>query len=120
MVAVRSRKLPDPKDLGSAGSFFKNPVVDHDQFLALLEKFPSIVHYDVGGGYQKLAAGWMIDQAGLKGYRIGDAGTYEKQALVLVNHGQASGQELWQFAQMVQAKVLEKFGVALEPEPVIL
>lgn len=120
VVAVRSRKLPDPKDLGSAGSFFKNPVVDHDQFLALLEKFPSIVHYDVGGGYQKLAAGWMIDQAGLKGYRIGDAGTYEKQALVLVNHGQASGQELWQFAQMVQAKVLEKFGVALEPEPVIL
>ena len=120
VVAVRSRKLPDPKVLGSAGSFFKNPVVNHDQFLTLLEKFPSIVHYDVGGGNQKLAAGWMIDQAGLKGDRQGDAGTYEKQALVLVNHGGATGEELWSYAQMIQARVMEKFGVALEPEPVIL
>lgn len=120
VVAVRSRKLPDPKVLGSAGSFFKNPVVDHEQFLSLLERFPSIVHYDVGGGQQKLAAGWMIDQAGLKGHRKGDAGTYEKQALVLVNHGKATGEELWAYAQMIQAKVMEKFGVALEPEPVIL
>ena len=120
VVAVRSRKLPDPKVLGSAGSFFKNPVVDHDQFLALLEKFPSIVHYDVGGGHQKLAAGWMIDQAGLKGHREGDAGTYEKQALVLVNHGEATGAELWRYAQMVKATVKAKFGVDLEPEPVIL
>lgn len=120
VVAVRSRKLPDPKVLGSAGSFFKNPVVNHDQFLTLLEKFPSIVHYDVGGGNQKLAAGWMIDQAGLKGDRQGDAGTYEKQALVLVNHGCATGEELWSYAQMIQARVMEKFGVALEPEPVIL
>lgn len=120
VVAVRSRKLPDPKDLGSAGSFFKNPVVDHEHFLSLLEKFPSIVHYDVGGGHQKLAAGWMIDQAGLKGHRVGDAGTYEKQALVLVNHGNATGEELWAYAEMIKARVMEKFGVMLEPEPVIL
>ena len=120
VVTVRSRKLPDPKVLGSAGSFFKNPVIGHEQFLELLEKFPSIVHYDVGGGNQKLAAGWMIDQAGLKGHRVGDAGTYEKQALVLVNHGDATGEELWAYAQMVKTKVWDMFGVELEPEPVIL
>lgn len=121
VVAARSRKLPDPKVLPSAGSFFKNPVVTREVFQQLLEQFPSIVHYPLSGGREKLAAGWLIDQAGLKGVRHGFAGTYEKQALVLVNHdGAADGQALLDFASFVQDTVEEKFGVRLEPEPVVL
>ena len=121
VVAARSRKLPDPKVLPSAGSFFKNPVVTREVFQQLLEQFPSIVHYPLSGGREKLAAGWLIDQAGLKGVRHGFAGTYEKQALVLVNHdGAADGQALLDFASFVQDRVEEKFGVRLEPEPVVL
>ncbi len=120
VVAIRKRKLPDPEQLGSAGSFFKNPIVTREVFQALLERFPSIVHYRMAGNMEKLAAGWLIDQAGLKGVRQGDAGTYEKQALVLVNHGEASGAELWRFAEHVREKVFDLFGVTLEPEPVIL
>lgn len=120
VVAIRKRKLPDPEQLSSAGSFFKNPIVTREVFQALLERFPSIVHYRMAGNMEKLAAGWLIDQAGLKGVRQGDAGTYEKQALVLVNHGEASGAELWRFAEHVREKVFDLFGVTLEPEPVIL
>ncbi len=120
VVAIRKRKLPDPEQLGSAGSFFKNPIVTREVFQALLERFPSIVHYRMAGNMEKLAAGWLIDQAGLKGVRQGDAGTYEKQALVLVNHGEASGAELWQFAEHIRESVFDLFGVTLEPEPVIL
>ena len=120
VVAIRKRKLPDPDELGSAGSFFKNPIVTREVFQALLERFPSIVHYRMAGNMEKLAAGWLIDQAGLKGARKGDAGTYEKQALVLVNHGEASGAELWQFAEQIQKRVYDLFGVTLEPEPLIL
>lgn len=121
VVAARTRKLPDPKDLPSAGSFFKNPIVTREVFQNLLEKFPSIVHYPLAGGREKLAAGWLIDQAGLKGARDGAAGTYEKQALVLVNHeGKASGEKLLAFAEKIESAVQEKFGVELEPEPVIL
>ncbi len=121
VVAARNRKLPDPKALPSAGSFFKNPIVTREVFQELLAKFPSIVHYPLAGGREKLAAGWLIDQAGLKGVRAGAAGTYEKQALVLVNHaGQASGKELLAFSAQIQESVLKQFGVMLEPEPVIL
>lgn len=121
VIALRQKKLPDPKKVPSAGSFFKNPIVSRDVFSELLAKFPSIVHYRLAGGNEKLAAGWLIDQAGLKGARDGFAGTYEKQALVLVNHeGQATGAELWQFAQYVQKTVADQFGVTLEPEPVLL
>lgn len=121
VVAARNRKLPDPKVLPSAGSFFKNPIVTREVFEELLAKFPSIVHYPLAGGREKLAAGWLIDQAGLKGVRAGAAGTYEKQALVLVNHaGQATGKELLAFSAQIQESVLKQFGVMLEPEPVIL
>ncbi len=121
VVAARSRKLPDPKVLPSAGSFFKNPIVTKEVFQELLAKFPSIVHYPLAGGREKLAAGWLIEQAGLKGVRVGAAGTYEKQALVLVNHAaQASGKELQAFSAQIQETVLKHFGVRLEPEPVIL
>lgn len=120
VVDIRSSRLPDPKDLGSAGSFFKNPLVTHDVYLDLLERFPSIVHYPMGNNMEKLAAGWLIDQAGLKGAREGDAGTYDKQALVLVNHGKATGWQLWQYSQKIEKAVFDKFGMHLEPEPVIL
>ena len=121
VVAARSRKLPDPKVLPSAGSFFKNPIVTKEVFQELLAKFPSIVHYPLAGGREKLAAGWLIEQAGLKGVRVGAAGTYEKQALVLVNHAaQASGKELQAFSAQIEETVLKHFGVRLEPEPVIL
>lgn len=121
VVTARSRKLPDPKVLPSAGSFFKNPIVTKEVFQELLAKFPSIVHYPLAGGREKLAAGWLIEQAGLKGVRVGAAGTYEKQALVLVNHAaEASGKELQAFSAQIQETVLKHFGVRLEPEPVIL
>lgn len=121
VVAARSRKLPDPKVLPSAGSFFKNPIVTKEVFQELLAKFPSIVHYPLAGGREKLAAGWLIEQAGLKGVRVGAAGTYEKQALVLVNHAaEASGRELQAFSEQIQETVLKHFGVRLEPEPVFL
>lgn len=121
VVAARSRKLPDPKVLPSAGSFFKNPIVTKEVFQELLAKFPSIVHYPLAGGREKLAAGWLIEQAGLKGVRVGAAGTYEKQALVLVNHAaEASGRELQAFSAQIQETVLKHFGVRLEPEPVFL
>ena len=120
VVEIRSKRLPDPKDLGSAGSFFKNPLVSREFFSQLLERFPSIVHYPMGNGMEKLAAGWLIDQAGLRGDRDGDAGTYEKQALVLVNYGGATGEQLWLYSQKIYRAVYEKFGVRLEPEPVVL
>ena len=120
VVALRQKKLPDPREIGSAGSFFKNPIVTREAFQALLEQFPSIVHYRLAGGLEKLAAGWMIDYAGLKGLREGDAGIYDKQALVLVNYGRATGSELWQLAQDVRAKVKAVCGVELEPEPGIV
>lgn len=120
VVDIRSKRLPDPKDLGSAGSFFKNPMVTREVFSKLLDEFPSIVHYPMGNGMEKLAAGWLIDQAGFRGKREGDAGTYEKQALVLVNHGDATGQELWLYSQRIERGVYAQFGVHLEPEPVIL
>jgi UDP-N-acetylmuramate dehydrogenase len=116
VCALRRRKLPDPETLGNAGSFFKNPIVSRDQHARLLEAFPSIVSYPLAGGRFKLAAGWLIDACGLKGHGRGRAGVYERQALVLINRGGASGAEIWALAQDVRARVLERFGVALEPE----
>jgi UDP-N-acetylmuramate dehydrogenase len=120
VVAIRRRKLPDPALIGNAGSFFKNPVVPREKQAELLRHFPSLVSYPLPGGRYKLAAGWLIEAAGLKGATRGRAGVYEKQALVLVNRGGATGSEILALAREVQAKVAEKFGVALEPEPVIV
>ncbi len=120
VVAVRRRKLPDPATIGNAGSFFKNPIVTRDEHRALIAHHPSLVGYPLPGGRVKLAAAWLIDAAGLKGVTRGRAGVYEKQALVLVNRGGATGAEILALAREVQEKVAEKFGLWLEPEPVIV
>ena len=116
IISLRQSKLPDPAVIGNAGSFFKNPLVSAAKFAALKANYPNCPGW-VQGDQVKLSAGWLIDQGGWKGKRVGDAGTYEKHALVLVNHGQASGAEIWQFAQRIMAAVQEQFGVSLEPEP---
>jgi UDP-N-acetylmuramate dehydrogenase len=120
ICAIRRRKLPDPAVIGNAGSFFKNPVVGRDQRDELIARYPSMVSYGLAGGRFKLAAGWLIEACGLKGVTRGRAGVFERQALVLVNRGGATGREILDLAHEVQARVSEKFGVRLEPEAVIV
>lgn len=119
VCAIRAEKLPDPQVLGNAGSFFKNPLVSEAQASALRAQWPGLVAYPAGEGQVKLAAGWLIEQAGWKGYRDGDAGVHAQQALVLVNHGRASGSELLALAQRIQADIRARFGVELEIEPLV-
>ncbi|MBA5608779.1 UDP-N-acetylmuramate dehydrogenase [Duganella sp. FT3S] len=120
VIAIRRRKLPDPAEIGNAGSFFKNPVVDAAQCADLLARFPALVHHRQPDGSEKLAAGWLIDQCGWKGRSLGPAGVYAKQALVLVNHGGATGADVVRLAQAIQADVQARYGVRLEPEPVFV
>lgn len=115
VVAIRSSKLPDPHKLGNAGSFFKNPIVNKILFDKLKLQFPDIVANETAEGY-KLAAGWLIEKAGWKGHRQGDAGCYNKQALVLVNYGQASGVDILNLSSSIIKSVLDKFGVVLTAE----
>ncbi len=118
--AIRSEKLPDPKVLGNAGSFFKNPVLPQSIAEALRERFPDLVAFPQEDGQVKLAAGWLIEKAGWKGYRYGDAGVHRQQALVLVNYGQATGKQILELASEIQADVAGRFGVRLEVEPNII
>jgi len=118
VIQVRMRKLPDPAALGNAGSFFKNPIVSAAQRDALLAAQPTLVSYALADGRYKLAAGWLIEKAGWKGKRLGPVGMYEKQALVMVNHGGATGADVLALMATVQKAVLDQFGVALEAEPV--
>ena len=120
VMAIRRRKLPDPDVVGNAGSFFKNPVVSPEQRDALLAQHPRLVSHAQGDGSYKLAAGWLIDQCGWKGRAMGPAGVYEKQALVLVNRGNARGEDVVALAEAIQRDVRSRFGVLLEPEPVFV
>ena len=120
VIAVRRRKLPDPADIGNAGSFFKNPVVDAERCARLLAAHPGMPHYPQAAGQEKLAAGWLIEQAGWKGRSLGPVGSYSHQALVLVNHGGATGGDVQRLAQAIMADVEARFGVCLEPEPVFV
>ncbi|MEY4753179.1 MAG: hypothetical protein RJA44_854 [Pseudomonadota bacterium] len=117
---IRRAKLPDPALIGNAGSFFKNPVVTPEQCRDIIARDPHVVHYPMDDGSFKLAAGWLIDACGWKGKTVGGAGVYEKQALVLVNRGEARGAEVITLARAIQESVYGRFGIRLEPEPVVV
>jgi UDP-N-acetylmuramate dehydrogenase len=117
---IRHAKLPDPQVVGNAGSFFKNPTVSAEQCVDIIARDPKVVHYRLADGSVKLAAGWLIDSCGWRGKTVGQAGVYEKQALVLVNRGGATGGEVMTLAKAIQTSVYERFGIVLEPEPVVV
>lgn len=124
VVEIRRSKLPDPAEIGNAGSFFKNPTVSQDQCEDIIAREPRIVHYPMPDGSVKLAAGWLIDACGWKGKMVGNAAVYSKQALVLINagHGESSatGGEVMTLARAIQTSVYERYGIHLEPEPVVI
>ena len=113
---IRVSKLPDPSTIGNAGSFFKNPVISNGEFNKVHTAFPEVVHYPAGDGFTKLAAGWLIEQCGWKGKVVGHTGTWKNQALVLVNHGGATGEEVYSLSSQIIDSVYTKFGVMLERE----
>jgi UDP-N-acetylmuramate dehydrogenase len=116
VISIRESKLPDPKKLGNSGSFFKNPVIGAETFRDFRLKFPEAPYYEVSPTEFKIPAGWLIEQAGFKGKKFGDAGVHKNQALVLVNYGNATGNEIWKLAKSIQKEVQEKFGIYIEPE----
>lgn len=116
VIAIRQSKLPDPKKLGNSGSFFKNPIIPRTTYEKALQNFPEMPHYKVSEESVKVPAGWLIEQAGFKGKRFGDAGIHKNQALVLVNYGNATGAEIEAVSKDIQKTVLEKFGITIEAE----
>lgn len=120
VMRLRTRKLPNPAEIGNAGSFFKNPVVATDQADALLREHPRMPAWPAPDGQRKLSAAWLVETAGFKGFREGDAGVSDRHALVLVNHGAATGAQIWTLAEKIIAAVQTRFGVRLDPEPRII
>ena len=116
VIAIRQSKLPDPKEIGNSGSFFKNPIISTSDFRNLQKTYPDAPHYVVSKNEIKVPAGWLVEQCGFKGKRFGDAGVHKKQALVLVNYGNATGEEIWSLAQKIQKTVLKTFNILLEAE----
>lgn len=116
VISIRESKLPDTKTIGNAGSFFKNPSINKSWYNNLKKEFRDITGYETGIDEIKISAGWLIENAGLKGFRIGNAGVYEKQALVLVNYGSATGEEILNLSNIIKEKVKQKFGVVLQEE----
>ncbi len=116
VIAIRQSKLPDPKKIGNSGSFFKNPVIKKTLFIELQKEYPQIPSYPVSKTEVKVPAGWLIEKAGFKGKRFGEYGVHEKQALVLVNYGNASGKEIHKLAKKIQKTILEKYSITLEIE----
>ena len=120
VIQIRQSKLPDPAEIGNSGSFFKNPIINTESFEELKSSFDDLKYYDLGDGNYKIPAGWMIDRLGWKGYRKGDAGVHKNQALVLVNYGNATGREILELSEEIQASVLDKFGIELNAEVNVL
>lgn len=116
VIFIRQTKLPDPNEIGNSGSFFKNPVIPTSQFEKLKQEFPDVTHYVVDDNYVKIAAGWLIDQAGWKGKTIGNYGVHKNQALVLVNYGGAKGSDIYQLSEDIMQSVKEIYGIQLERE----
>lgn len=116
VISIRKSKLPDPQQLGNAGSFFKNPKVTKKEFDELIQKYPNLSYFISEDGLYKISAGWLIEKCGLKGIRKGNVGTHLNQALVIVNYGGATGEEILKFAKNIQTKVFNEFGILLEPE----
>jgi len=116
VVAIRQTKLPDPTELGNSGSFFKNPIISKSEFKAFSELHPEAPFYKISEENYKIPAGWLIEQCGYKGKRFGDAGVHKKQALVLVNYDNATGEEILKLAHVIIDKVQEKFGIRINPE----
>ncbi len=116
VIAIRQSKLPDPKVLGNSGSFFKNPIISREEFEPIHAKFPEMKFYEITATQVKVPAGWLIEQSGLKGFRKGDAGVHKNQALVLVNHGNATGSEILELSKLVQKTVFDNYGISIEAE----
>lgn len=116
VINIRSSKLPNPKEIGNAGSFFKNPTVDKKMYERLVTQYPTMPHFPVSDTLVKIPAAWMIEQSGWKGYKKGDIGVHDRQALVLVNYGNANGEDLWTLSSDIVRSVLEKFHIELERE----
>ncbi len=116
VISIRSKKLPDPKELGNAGSFFKNPIVEKERADTLKKHFPRMPYYTVDGSRVKLSAAWLIDTCKWKGKRLNNTGTYKKQPLVIVNYGNATGEEIFEFSKRIQKTVINQFAIQLEPE----
>ena len=116
IIEIRNAKLPDPKVEGNAGSFFMNPIVEKAKYDELAAQYPGMPHYTIDAEHEKIPAGWMIDQCGWKGKSLGRAGVHDKQALVLVNRGGATGEEIVKLCETIRKDVFEKFGIEIHPE----